>query len=196
MEQVMETVLTRPQVSTSSDLEALVIRLGPLKSHFSDDEFFEFCILNGDLRIEMTKEGEMIIMMPCGSEGGHRNFDLAVRFGSWVQTDGTGLGFDSSAGFTLPAGIDRAISLWRWLVLPPRRPTALALGLSSSGEGCWRLAAPALRDAMGAYLLGALWSSLGAAYLSLRSREEAGEPSPTRDRQPPLKPELNREQEA
>lgn len=122
----METVLTRPQVSTSSDLEALVIRLGPLKSHFSDDEFFEFCILNGDLRIEMTKEGEMIIMMPVGSEGGHRNFTLTGRFAAWAEGDATGVGFDSSTGFTLPNGAKRApdlswIRLERWDAIPKKQ---------------------------------------------------------------------------
>ena len=59
MEQIMEALLTTTQPSTAIALDPLVIRLGPLKSHFTDDEFFELCVLNRDLRIEMTKEGEM-----------------------------------------------------------------------------------------------------------------------------------------
>ena len=66
----MEAVVTSRQREELTNPEALVVHLGPLKSHLSDDEFFEFCALNSDLRIEMTKEGEMIIMLPCGSEGG------------------------------------------------------------------------------------------------------------------------------
>jgi len=68
----------------------------------SDEEFWEFCAQNRELRIEMTKEGQMIIMMPVGSEGSSRNFLLTARFGAWVENDGTGVGFDSSGGFRLP----------------------------------------------------------------------------------------------
>lgn len=68
----------------------------------SDDEFWEFCVRNHDLRIEMTKEGQMIIMLPVGGEGSSRNFLLTGRFAAWVETDGTGVGFDSSGGFRLP----------------------------------------------------------------------------------------------
>jgi Uma2 family endonuclease len=68
----------------------------------TDDEFWEFCARNRELRIEMTKEGQMIIMLPVGGEGSRRNFLLTGRFSAWVETDGTGIGFDSSGGFKLP----------------------------------------------------------------------------------------------
>jgi Uma2 family endonuclease len=115
-----------PGRTAPQDLNALVIRLGPLKQHVTDDEFFEFCQLNRDLRIEMTSEGEMIIMLPVGSEGGHRNFNLTTRFGVWAEADGTGLGFDSSTGFTLPNGAKRSPDLsWirreRWDAIPKKR---------------------------------------------------------------------------
>ncbi|MFN7945199.1 MAG: Uma2 family endonuclease [Blastocatellia bacterium] len=108
------------------ELDSLVIRLGPLKHRMTDDEFFEFCALNRELRIEMTKEGEMLIMLPVGSEGGHRNYLLTVRFGAWAEADGTGVGFDSSAGFKLPNGAKRAPDLsWirreRWEAVPARK---------------------------------------------------------------------------
>ena len=108
------------------DLEALVIRLGPLRKKVTDDEFFEFCAINSELRIEMSKEGQMIIMMPTGSEGGNRNFNLAVGFGIWANTDGTGVGFDSSTGFKLPNGAKRSPDLaWiaheRWEAIPKKQ---------------------------------------------------------------------------
>jgi Uma2 family endonuclease len=114
------------EVSAARELTSLVIHLGPLKHKLSDDEFFEFCMLNRDLRIEMSKEGEMIIMMPTGSEGGNRNFNLTVEFGIWVKTDGTGVGFDSSTGFRLPNGAKRAPDLaWiqreRWEAIPKKQ---------------------------------------------------------------------------
>jgi Uma2 family endonuclease len=88
--------------------EVLVIRLGPPHWRMSDEEFEEFCAQHPDLRIEMTGEGEVIIMPPVTSEGGKRNFNLTTRFGAWVERDATGIGFDSSAGFTLPNGAKRS----------------------------------------------------------------------------------------
>jgi Uma2 family endonuclease len=107
------------------ELDPLVIRLGPLKHAITDDEFFEFCAANRELRIEMSAEGEMIIMLPVGSEGGKRNFDLAVAFGVWVKSDGRGIGFDSSTGYTLPNGAKRSPDLsWipknRWNAIPKK----------------------------------------------------------------------------
>lgn len=75
-----------------------------LKFHkkLTDDEFFEFCQTNRDWRIERSASGEILIMPPTGSETGGRNFDLIGQFFVWVKCDGTGKGFDSSSGFTLP----------------------------------------------------------------------------------------------
>jgi Uma2 family endonuclease len=106
-----------------ADLEAMVVRLGPLQRAMTDDEFFEFCGLNRALRIEMTKEGEMIVMVPTGSEGGNRSFNFTVAFGMWALQDGTGIGFDSSTGFKLPNGAKRSPDLsWiqtaRWEAIP------------------------------------------------------------------------------
>ncbi|MDX2043481.1 MAG: Uma2 family endonuclease [Acidobacteriota bacterium] len=70
--------------------------------NFTDDEFWQFCSSNRELRIEMTSEGQMMIMMPVGGEGSSRNFKLTGRFSAWVENDGSGIGFDSSGGFKLP----------------------------------------------------------------------------------------------
>ena len=87
--------------------EAVIIRPGP-DQRFSDEEFAQFCAQYPELRIEMSSEGEMIIMLPVVSEGGKRNFKLTGRFFIWVEADGTGVGFDSSTGFTLPNGAKRS----------------------------------------------------------------------------------------
>jgi Uma2 family endonuclease len=68
----------------------------------TDNEFWQFCSNNRDLRIEMTSEGQVIIMLPVGGEGSSRNFNLTTEFGAWVKQDKTGIGFDSSGGFKLP----------------------------------------------------------------------------------------------
>ena len=93
-----------------------------LATSLGDDELFEFCAANSDLQIERSADGELIIMPPTGGETGRRNFDLIGQFASWVHRDGTGVGFDSSTGFILPNGAERAPDIaWvrrsRWDVL-------------------------------------------------------------------------------
>ncbi|MBI3915082.1 MAG: Uma2 family endonuclease [Chloroflexi bacterium] len=94
--------------------EMIPVETTPLVLHFgqtlrlSDDEYFELCQLNKDLRIERTVEGDIIIMPPTGGESGRINFSLAVAFGAWAERDGTGVGFDSSTEFALPNGAKRS----------------------------------------------------------------------------------------
>lgn len=66
------------------------------------EQFWDVCRDNPDLRLELTSNGELIVMPPAGSKTGRRNFNLTGQLATWAQKDGTGVGFDSSAGFTLP----------------------------------------------------------------------------------------------
>lgn len=91
--------------------DPLVLHFSPTLQNMSDHEFFEFCQLNRDWRIERTSRGDVLIMPPTGGETGRRNFGLTTTFGSWVEKDGTGVGFDSSTGFTLPNGAKRSPDL-------------------------------------------------------------------------------------
>ena len=100
----------------------LVLHLSPTLQKMSDHEFFEFCQLNLDWRIERTSQGDLIVMPPTGGQMGRRNFVLNGLFFAWVEADGTGVGFDSSTGFTLPNGAKRSPDLaWikrsRWEAL-------------------------------------------------------------------------------
>jgi Uma2 family endonuclease len=77
-------------------------------SRVSDDDLFELCARNPELAIERTAEGEIIVTSPTGGETGRRNFQLIVQLGMWAARDGSGIGFDSSTGFLLPNGAERA----------------------------------------------------------------------------------------
>ena len=75
-----------------------------------------------DLRMEMTREGEMIIMPPAGSESGGRNADVTADIVIWNRQANLGKVFDSSSGFTLPNGARRSpdtswIETARWEAL-------------------------------------------------------------------------------
>lgn len=82
-----------------------------LKIDLTDDQFFQLCQKNRDLRFERTAKGELLIMSPTGGETGNRNFDIAVQLGIWNRQTNLGKGFDSSTGFKLPNGADRAPDL-------------------------------------------------------------------------------------
>lgn len=93
-------------IPVPDDIEALIFRPGlrPL----SDKQFAEFCAQHPELRVEMNREGEMMIMLPVVSRGGRQNFNLTGRFFVWCERDGSGVGFDSSTGFTLLNGAKRS----------------------------------------------------------------------------------------
>ncbi len=74
----------------------------------TDEQFFQLCRNNPELKIERTAAGELIIMPPTGSGTGKRNFNLITQLGIWAERDGSGAGFDSSTGFKLPNGADRS----------------------------------------------------------------------------------------
>jgi Uma2 family endonuclease len=74
----------------------------------TDDQFFEFCQLNRDLRIEHTATGDLLILPPTGARTGLRNFRLITQLGEWLKTDQSGIGFDSSTGFILPNSASRS----------------------------------------------------------------------------------------
>ncbi|MBW4563119.1 MAG: Uma2 family endonuclease [Mojavia pulchra JT2-VF2] len=88
-------------------MNALILNLHPT-IELTDEQFFQICQNNRDLRLELTAEGELIIMPPTGWESGNRNSRLTQRLGNWADADGTGLTFDSSTGFKLPNGANRS----------------------------------------------------------------------------------------
>jgi Uma2 family endonuclease len=88
-------------------MTALILNLNPI-IELTDEQFFQLCVNNRDLRLERTAEGELIIMPPTGWESGNRNARLTQRVGNWADADGTGLAFDSSTGFILPNGANRS----------------------------------------------------------------------------------------
>ncbi len=106
-------------VTTTKETSSfIVLQMSPVID-LSEDSLFEFCQLNSHLRIERTATGELIIMSPAGSETGNRNFKLIQQLANWTDKDGTGIGFDSSAGFILPNGATRSpdaswIKLTKW----------------------------------------------------------------------------------
>jgi Uma2 family endonuclease len=85
----------------------LLVHMRPV-FEMDDDMFAEFCRINRDLRIEMTAEGNLIIMSPTGGRTGNRNAKLTQQVANWADTNDTGVSFDSSTLFKLPDGAKRS----------------------------------------------------------------------------------------
>lgn len=91
----------------NSPLNSLVLHWPP-SLQLVNDQFFEFCQANKELRIERTAQGDCEIMAPTGGETGWRNLSLAAQLYLWAEQDGSGVAFDSSTGYTLPNGAIRS----------------------------------------------------------------------------------------
>jgi len=102
----MAAATTNPRFEPAGS-PPLVLRFRPL-IELTEDQFQEFCSLNGDLRIERTAEGEVVVMPPAGTRSGGREGKLGYQLYAWAERDGTGEAFGPSAGFRLPNGAIRA----------------------------------------------------------------------------------------
>ncbi len=106
-------------------MTALTLQIPP-SLKFTDDEFEQIVAFNQELRLELTAQGELIIMSPTGGETGNRNFEIYIDLGIWNRKNNLGKAFDSSTGFKLPNGATRSpdaswILLERWNALTPQQ---------------------------------------------------------------------------
>ena len=94
--------------------------------HLTDEQFYQLCQNNRELKFERNAIGELIVMPPTGGETGNRNFKLIQQLANWADSDGSGIGFDSSTCFNLPNGADRSpdaawIPIDKWNSLTPKQ---------------------------------------------------------------------------
>ena len=99
-------------------MNALTVKLKSV-IEMTDEQFFQLCQNNRELRFERNANGELIIMPPTGGETGNKNARITQQVMNWTDADGTGIAFDSSTCFKLPNGADRSpdaswIKLERW----------------------------------------------------------------------------------
>ncbi|MBG1260040.1 Uma2 family endonuclease [Nostoc sp. BAE] len=93
-----------------------------LNIDLTDEQFFQLCQNNRDLKFERTASGELIIMPPTGSSTSDRNADLTYQLRAWSRQNKLGKSFDSSGGFKLPNGAERSpdaswVKMERWNAL-------------------------------------------------------------------------------
>lgn len=94
-------------VNQNIQLEPMLLHWPP-SMHLVDNQFFDFCQANKELRIERTAQGDCEIMAPTGGETGWRNSRLTTLLSIWAEQEGGGVVFDSSSGFILSNGAIRS----------------------------------------------------------------------------------------
>jgi Uma2 family endonuclease len=102
-------------------METVTLNIPPAVG-LTDEQFYQLCIANDEWRLELTAEGELIIMPPTGGESGIRNSDITTDLNIWNRQTKLGKVFDSSTEFRLPNGAYRSpdaswVILERWNAL-------------------------------------------------------------------------------
>lgn len=105
-------------------VEGTKIHLDKNPSNLSNDELYEFCLANKDLRIERDANQNIIIMAPVGGNSGFHEKDLIFEIEYWVRKNKSGYSFSSSTGFLMPNSAMRSpdacwISEERWAKVTP-----------------------------------------------------------------------------
>ena len=104
-------------------MTAITVNLNPI-IQLSDQQFYQLCRENPEVKFERNAKGEILIMSPTGGGTGKRNFEIGVEFGIWNRKYKLGVCFDSSTCFKLPNGANRSpdvawIKKERWDTLTP-----------------------------------------------------------------------------
>ena len=97
-------------------MEAIAI---PKGFRVTPEQFEQLAYAEQLARMELTKNGELIIMSPTGGTSGRKNSRLTQQLRNWADQDRTGEVFDSSTVFVLPNGARKSpdvswIKLERW----------------------------------------------------------------------------------
>lgn len=137
-------------------MTALTLNLNSV-IQLSDEQFFQLCQVNENLRFERTATGDLIIMPPAGGETSNCNAGLTAQLWIWNEQNKLGKVFDSSGGFKLPNGANRSpdgawLKLERWNALTqqqkerflPLCPDFVVELLSPSDS--WRVAQEKMRE--------------------------------------------------
>ncbi len=74
----------------------------------TERQFENLCKNHRDVKFELNKKGDLLIMPPTNPEAGWKNSDLTTDVNNWSRKDKTGIVFDSSTMFTLPNGAKRS----------------------------------------------------------------------------------------
>ncbi|MDJ0579635.1 Uma2 family endonuclease [Crocosphaera sp.] len=84
-----------------------ILDLKPLIKLTSED-FYKLCQINRDIPLELSRNGELIIMSPVGGERGNQEANLITDVSIWNRQNKLGFVFSSSTIFDLANGGKRS----------------------------------------------------------------------------------------
>ncbi|MFN0048800.1 MAG: Uma2 family endonuclease [Cytophagales bacterium] len=92
---------------------------------FTDEEFYNFCLDNRDLKFERDAQTNIIVMSNTGGKTGYYNTEVLADLAVWNRKMKKGVCFDSSTAFKLPSTAVRSPdAAWvqneRWNALTDR----------------------------------------------------------------------------
>ena len=80
------------------------LTVGPM----TDEAFAQLCAEHPDLNLELSAQGQLIIMPQTFTWTGARNNEISTQLRNWARQDKRGVAFDSSTGWVLPNGARRS----------------------------------------------------------------------------------------
>jgi Uma2 family endonuclease len=86
-------------------------------AQITDDQFYQLCRQNPDVKFERNAKGEITVMSPRGGEIGNYNSEINADFVIWNRQAKLGVCFDSSTCFKLPNGANRSPDV-SWIKQP------------------------------------------------------------------------------
>lgn len=95
--------MTTTALTPSLDHRPLLLDVSHVALTVTPEAFDQLCVDNPDLRLELTKDGTLIVMAPTGGESSEKNFDLVMEVGLWNRQTKLGRTFDSSCGYDFTA---------------------------------------------------------------------------------------------
>ncbi|MBD2611459.1 MAG: Uma2 family endonuclease [Nostoc sp. ZfuVER08] len=106
-------------------MTAIAIKLNSI-IQLTDNQFYQLCRENPEIKFERNAAGELLIMSPTGGETGNINSEISADFVIWNRQTQLGICFDSSTCFKLPNGANRSPDVaWirkeRWDALTPEQ---------------------------------------------------------------------------
>jgi len=102
---ILPDIFIPPIVPDRTKLLRLQFEFDDEANKLSVDEFWDFCVQNDKLQIELTKENEITITFPKGFEFSQTSMEILLQFGKWEKTCQTGKVFNHLVGYVLPKGL-------------------------------------------------------------------------------------------
>jgi Uma2 family endonuclease len=96
-------MVTAATPTISVDIQPLLLNVSNATLTVTPEQFDILCLNNPDLRLELTSQGELIVMAPAGGESSEKNINLATEVVIWNRQTNLGKAFDSSCGYDFTA---------------------------------------------------------------------------------------------